>query len=460
VEQPPSWDPGPATGGEEPPADAAPPPHPIRLVVTDDRHRSRLTVFFRLLLAIPHLLWALFWSIAAFFAAIGGWFVALFAGRLPLGLHRFLAAYVRYITHLYAYLYLAANPYPGFAGDPGYPVDLEIDGPERQSRWKIGFRIVLALPAILIMTALVGWPSAGGGSSQQQQDGEWAAGGSAAGVAVLVAFLAWFAILVRGVMPQGFRDLVAYALRYGAQTGAYLLLLTDRYPSTDPFEPPPPEPAPARPVRIVIDDDCRRSRLTVFFRLPLTFPHLVWLLLWSVAAVVVAILNWFATLFAGRSPSAFHRFLARYLRYYVHVYAFLSLAANPFPGFTGEPDRYPVDLEIDGRERQNRWITGFRWILDVPAWLVAASLGSLLFSVAFLGWFAALFTGRMPLGFRNANAFVLRYWAQTNAYGFLLLTDRYPYSGPAERRVEPEPPAAPAALAGPPPEPGAGLAPA
>ena len=28
--------------------------HPVRLVVTDDCRRSRLTVFFRLLLAIPH----------------------------------------------------------------------------------------------------------------------------------------------------------------------------------------------------------------------------------------------------------------------------------------------------------------------------------------------------------------------------------------------------------------------
>jgi hypothetical protein len=423
-------------------------------VVTDDRHRSRLTVFFRLLLAIPHLIWVLFWSIGAFFAALVGWFVALATGRLPEGLHRFLAAYVRYVTHLYAYLYLAANPYPGFAGDPGYPVDVEIDGPARQNRWKTAFRIVLAIPALLIVSTLLGWPSAGGSSSGSQQQDEYTASGTAAGVAVLVAFLAWFAILVRGWMPQGFRDLVAYALRYGAQTAAYLLLLTDRYPSTDPFEPPPPEPPPARPVRIVIDDEGRRSRLTVLFRLPLAFPHLVWLALWSVAALVAAVLNWFATLFAGRSPSAFHRFLTRYVRYTVHVYAFLTLAANPFPGFTGEPLRYPVDLEVDGPARQNRWITGFRWILDIPAWLVAGSLGALLFTVALLGWFAALVTGRMPLGLRNAAAFVLRYWAQTSAYGFLLLTDRYPYSGPAERWVEPEP----GPLEPPAPEPGAGLA--
>src|SRR5207244_7323778 len=31
--------------------------YPVRLVVTDDLRRTRLTVFFRLLLAIPHFIW-------------------------------------------------------------------------------------------------------------------------------------------------------------------------------------------------------------------------------------------------------------------------------------------------------------------------------------------------------------------------------------------------------------------
>ena len=44
--------------------------HPVQLAVTDDLQRSRLTVFFRLLLAIPHFIWLLLWSVAAFFADI------------------------------------------------------------------------------------------------------------------------------------------------------------------------------------------------------------------------------------------------------------------------------------------------------------------------------------------------------------------------------------------------------
>ncbi len=419
--------------------------------MTDDRARSRLTVFFRLLLAIPHLVWYLLWSLFAALIAVVGWFAALFTGRLPQGLHEFLAMYIRYSVHLQAYILLAANPYPGFVGSPGYPIDVEIDGPERQSRWKVGFRLVLALPALLVAGALLGGP---GGPSSPGGDPEGAELAYAAfgGVADAVALLAWFACLARGRMPQGFRDLLVYALRYDAQTTAYLFLVTERYPSADPFGQPVPEPPPRRPVRILIEDDLARSRLTVFFRLPLAVPHLVWLTLWGIAAWLAAIASWFATLARGRSPAALHRFLAAYVRYQTHVYAFLFLAANPFPGFTGRAGSYPVDLEVDGPERQNRWITGFRLVLALPAWIVSGGLGGLLVVVAVLGWFVSLALGRMPVGFRNAAAFAIRYSAQTNAYG-LLLTDRYPYSGPAERRVaEPvEPEEAP-------PAPGAGLA--
>lgn len=36
----------------------------MRLTVTDDLRRSRLTVFFRLLLAIPHFIWWTLWAAA------------------------------------------------------------------------------------------------------------------------------------------------------------------------------------------------------------------------------------------------------------------------------------------------------------------------------------------------------------------------------------------------------------
>ncbi len=135
--------------------------HPIQLVVSDDLQRDRLTVFFRALLSIPHFIWLLLWSIAALFAAIANWFATLALGRSPKPLHRFLAAYVKYVTQFYAYLQLAANEYPSFDGPDGYAIDLTIAPPARQNRWSVAFRGVLLLPAALIAGALVGDPSSG-----------------------------------------------------------------------------------------------------------------------------------------------------------------------------------------------------------------------------------------------------------------------------------------------------------
>jgi Domain of unknown function (DUF4389) len=422
--------------------------HPVRMEVEDDLRRSRLTVVFRLLLAIPHIIWVILWSIAAAVVAVINWFATLFTGQSPQGLHNFLAAYIRYVTHFYGYLFLAANPYPGFKGDPqSYPLDVAIDPPARQRRWITAFRIFLALPAFLLASTLVGSCSGGGGSGSggaggQGSDEDLAFLFGSGGVAYIVAFLAWFACLARGRMPSGFRDLVAYALRYNAQVLAYLLVLTDRYPNSDPDEPRTPHPAPPHPIILEVDDDLRRSRLIVFFRLLLALPHLIWLTLWAIALYLVTIVNWFVTLIAGRSPEVLHRFAGAFVRYDVHVIAFLFLIANPFPGFTGEPGSYPVDVRIEPRARQSRWITGFRLLLALPAFLVTAALWVTLFVVSVLGWFAALATGRMPLGLRNLGAFVLRYSAQVNSYVYLV-TDRYPYSGPLPvAEAEPELPVA------------------
>ena len=93
----------------------------------------------------------------------------------------------------------------------------------------------------------------------------------------------------------------------------------------------------------------------------------------------------------------------------------------------GDPS--PAKPGDEAPRPQNRWKVGFRLILVIPAALVGGAYGALLAVAAVLGWFAALATGRMPRGLRNAGGLAIRYHAQTSAY-FLLLTDSYPYSGP------------------------------
>jgi hypothetical protein len=339
---------------------------------------------------------------------------------------------VRYATHVVSYLSLAADPYPGFAGRIGsYPIDLEIDPPGRQSRWVTGFRLFLALPAIVLADTMLGVGTGFSGGFGTQ----------AGGIVATAAFLGWFACIVQGRMPEGFRDLVAYAIGYSAQVNGYLFLITDRYPNSDPSVYEAANVYRSDPIRMFVEDDRRRSRLTTFFRLALAAPHFVWLLLWGVAVAFAVIASWFATLVRGRPPARLHRFLAAYLRYQTHVLAFVQLVANPFPGFVGRQGSYPVDIEIDGPEPQRRLVTGFRLLLAIPAFLVAGSLLSVAYVAALFSWFVALVRGRVPQGLRNLGAFALRYSAQVNGYA-MLLTDSYPYSGPTlgwQLRLTPAP---------------------
>jgi hypothetical protein len=406
----------------------------IRLTVRDpDLERSRLTVAFRLFLAIPHFIWVAGWFSIASLVAIANWIATLISGEPSPMLHRFLSHYVRYVAHVVAYLSLAANPYPGFAGRAGsYPIDVEIDPPHRQNRWVTGFRLLLALPAILLADTMLGFgTSAAGGFGTQ-----------AGGIVATVSFLGWFVCIIHARMPHGFRDLLVYAIGYSVQVTGYLILLTDRYPNSDPAVYEAANVYRSDPIRLTVEDDLRRSRALTLFRLPLAAPHLVWLTLWGIAAFFAAVASWFVTLLRGRPPAALHRFLGAFVRYGTHVNAFIQLVANPFPGFTGRPDGYPVDLEVDQLERQNRWATGFRVILAVPALLIVSALSASAYVAAFFSWFYALARGRVPRGLRNLGALELRYYAQMLGY-LLLLTGKYPYSGPAAGWQLPLTPASP-----------------
>jgi 2-(1,2-epoxy-1,2-dihydrophenyl)acetyl-CoA isomerase len=185
------------------------------------------------------------------------------------------------------------------------------------------------------------------------------------------------------------------------------------------------EAAPFHPIRLVVTDDLQRWRLTVALRLLLAVPHLIVASLWLYLAIVVSIFTWALTLMRGEAPAALHAWSARFLRYYTHVYAYTLLIADPFPGFRGWYGTYPVDVDVAPPARQSRWVTGFRLILVIPAYLLMYVLGTVLQVTSLIGWFVALALGRMPRGMRDLMAYCLRYQAQTYAY-LLLLTSRYP----------------------------------
>lgn len=180
----------------------------------------------------------------------------------------------------------------------------------------------------------------------------------------------------------------------------------------------------SHPISLEVRDDLKRNRLTVFFRLLLAIPHWIVVMLWAIFAYLIGLVAWIVTVITGRMPDGLHNAQAAFLVYQNRVNAYTYLVADPFPPF-GPGGEYDVDLDVAPPEKQNRLTVFFRFILAIPALILANVLMTLMQVLAFVGWFVALFTGKMPQGMRDLSAFCLRYYDQTMGYMFLL-TPRYP----------------------------------
>jgi hypothetical protein len=77
--------------------------------------RNRLTIAFRIVLLLPHIIavWAI--GIAWAFTTLIAWFAILFTGRFPAGLYRFGVGALRWNTRVEAYLLLLHDDYPPFS---------------------------------------------------------------------------------------------------------------------------------------------------------------------------------------------------------------------------------------------------------------------------------------------------------------------------------------------------------
>jgi hypothetical protein len=182
--------------------------YPVTFEVDYVERRSRLTAFFRLLLAIPIGIWLYLYAIIASIAVLIAWLVIVVTGRYPRGLYDFVAGYTRVVARGTAYVSLLCDPYPPFgpADQADYPVRMRFAGPlERYARWKTFFRIILAIP-IVILRYVMGL------------------------LLEIGAFAAWVVIVITGKMPRGLFDLMVLANSFAARSDAYLCLLTETYP--------------------------------------------------------------------------------------------------------------------------------------------------------------------------------------------------------------------------------------
>jgi hypothetical protein len=80
-------------------------------------NRNRVTVGFRLILAIPQLIVVAVLGIAALLVWLISFFAVLFTGRWPEGLRTFVVGYMRWVTRVEAYVGLLTDAYPPFRLD-------------------------------------------------------------------------------------------------------------------------------------------------------------------------------------------------------------------------------------------------------------------------------------------------------------------------------------------------------
>src|SRR3954452_9751558 len=118
---------------------------------------NRWTTFFRPILAIPWMIVALFWGLLLVFTHFFAWISIIVLGRYPEWLYEFNSGVVRFGVRFGAWLYLQTDEWPpfGLADDPSYPIRVDVaPRAESQSRLKALFRLILALPMLLVSYAV------------------------------------------------------------------------------------------------------------------------------------------------------------------------------------------------------------------------------------------------------------------------------------------------------------------
>jgi Domain of unknown function (DUF4389) len=181
------------------------------------------------------------------------------------------------------------------------------------------------------------------------------------------------------------------------------------------------------PVSVDAVYEIQRNRLTTFFRLLVAIPWLIWMYIYAIGALVVAIIAWFALLFTKRYPDGMYGFISGFVRTATRTVAFVFLLTDRFPPFHGRPDPdYPIQVGIAPRQQEySRAKTFFKSVLVFPQQLIFQGLGAVLQGAAFVTWWRVLFTGKQSTTMHDAQRVSLAYATRSLAF-LTLLTDVHP----------------------------------
>lgn len=205
---------------------------------------------------------------------------------------------------------------------PVYPIQFSVDYPDRPlNRLTTFFRLFTAIPILIVLGSVAGetW--------QYNSNTGHNSAAIAAGAGGLLFLGPLLMLLFRRKYPRWWFDWNLELLRFINRVGIFLLLMDDRYPSTDEQQ------------SVHLDfpyPDAQRelSRWLPLVKWLLAIPHYIILFFLDIAMLVSVIIAWFAILFTGRYPLGLHRFVEGVVRWHNRVagYAFL-LVTDRYPPF-------------------------------------------------------------------------------------------------------------------------------
>jgi hypothetical protein len=207
-----------------------------------------------------------------------------------------------------------------------YPLTYSVDYPDRElNRLSTFFRIFAAIPIFIVLATVNHYVFGGWGNSEATYAG-------AGGVLFLGPLLM---ILFRKKYPRWWFDWNRELLRFALRVHTYIVLMSDRYPSTD----------EEQWVQLEIDypnaetELARGMPLVKWF---LAIPHYVVLFFLGIGAFFAVIFAWFAILFTGRYPRGLFDFVMGVQRWGLRVaaYAFL-LVTDKYPPFSLQGETAP-----------------------------------------------------------------------------------------------------------------------
>jgi len=201
-----------------------------------------------------------------------------------------------------------------------YPARLQVDYPQEHNRVTTLFRLILAIPIVILIAVL----TAGASNTVYNESGEvvrTTSGGVTAGLFIATVLM----IVFRQRYPRWWFDFALELVRFGARVGAYVALLTDQYPST----------VEEQSVHLDVDYPAVERDLNRWLPLVkwlLAIPHYLVLIVLSIGALFAIVIAWFAILFTGRYPRGLFDFVVGVSRWWLRVEAYAVLLVT---------DRYP-----------------------------------------------------------------------------------------------------------------------